>query len=153
MKTRFHGDLHLGQVLLREDDFVITDFEGEPARPLEQRRRKHLVARDVAGMLRSFDYARAVALERVRAGRPDLEDMLDGALAEWYQLATEAFLAGHERGIGSAASWPRDAATRGQLLRILQVEKALYELRYELESRPNWVYVPLHGLLELMSGK
>jgi maltose alpha-D-glucosyltransferase/alpha-amylase len=150
-KTRFHGDLHLGQVLLREDDFVITDFEGEPARPLEQRRRKHLVARDVAGMLRSFDYARAVALERVRAGRPDLEGVLDEALGKWYELATEAFSAGHERGIGSAASWPRDAATRRRLVRILQVEKALYELRYELESRPNWVHVPLHGLLALVS--
>jgi maltose alpha-D-glucosyltransferase/alpha-amylase len=150
-RTRFHGDLHLGQVLLREDDFVITDFEGEPARSLEQRRRKHLVARDVAGMLRSFDYARAVALERVRAGRPDLEGVLDEALGKWYELATEAFIAGHERGIGSAASWPRDPATRGRLLRILQIEKALYELRYELETRPNWVYVPLHGLLALVS--
>ena len=151
VKTRFHGDLHLGQVLLSEESFIITDFEGEPARPVEQRRRKHLALRDVAGMLRSFDYARAVALEHARAGRPDVEAFLADALVEWYGLATNAFIKGYERGLGSAAIRPRDAATRERLLRILQVEKALYELRYELENRPGWVHVPLNGLLALLS--
>jgi len=151
VKTRFHGDLHLGQVLLSEESFIITDFEGEPARPVEQRRRKHLALRDVAGMLRSFDYARAVALEHARAGRPDVEAFLADALVEWYGLATNSFIKGYERGLGSAAIRPRDAATRERLLRILQIEKALYELRYELENRPGWVHVPLNGLLALLS--
>ena len=151
VKTRFHGDLHLGQVLLSEESFIITDFEGEPARPVEQRRRKHLALRDVAGMLRSFDYARAVALEHARAGRPDVEAFLADALVEWYGLATHAFIKGYERGLGSAAIRPRDAATRERLLRILQIEKALYELRYELENRPGWVHIPLNGLLALLS--
>jgi len=149
-KTRFHGDLHLGQILLSDDDFIITDFEGEPGRPLEQRRRKHLVARDVAGMLRSFDYARAVALERIRTGRPDLEEVIGEALREWYELATGGFIDGYELGIGRASSWPRDPETRSSLIRIFQIEKALYELRYELANRPGWVQVPLDGLLELV---
>jgi maltose alpha-D-glucosyltransferase / alpha-amylase len=149
-KTRFHGDLHLGQILLSDDDFVITDFEGEPGRPLEQRRRKHLVTRDVAGMLRSFDYARAVALERIRTSRPDLEEVIGGALREWSELSTAAFLDGYDAGIGTASNWPRDAETRSTLVRILQIEKALYELRYELTTRPGWVHVPLDGLLALV---
>jgi maltose alpha-D-glucosyltransferase / alpha-amylase len=149
-KTRFHGDLHLGQILLSDDDFVITDFEGEPSRPLEQRRRKHLVARDVAGMLRSFDYARAVALERIRTSRPDLEEVIGETLRQWYELATAAFVDGYEAGIGTASSWPRDPETRSTLVRIFQIEKALYELRYELAARPGWVQVPLDGLLALV---
>ena len=151
VKTRFHGDLHLGQVLLSEGSFVITDFEGEPGRPVEQRRRKHLALRDVAGMLRSFDYARAVAFERACVGRPDLEALLTDALVQWYGLATRAFIEGYEGGLGSAARQPREVATRERLLHILQIEKALYELRYELESRPGWVHVPLNGLLALLS--
>ena len=129
----------------------ITINEALARRRVQQRRRKHLALRDVAGMLRSFDYARAVALEHARAGRPDVEAFLADALVEWYGLATNSFIKGYERGLGSAAIRPRDAATRERLLRILQVEKALYELRYELENRPGWVHVPLNGLLALLS--
>jgi maltose alpha-D-glucosyltransferase/alpha-amylase len=149
-KTRAHGDLHLGQILLSDDDFIVTDFEGEPARPVEQRRRKHLAMRDVAGMLRSFDYARSIALERTRTGRPDLEGVIEGALGQWYDLATAAFLAGYARGVGDAGRWLSDSAAAEMLLGTFQIEKALYELRYELESRPTWVHVPLNGLFTLV---
>jgi maltose alpha-D-glucosyltransferase/alpha-amylase len=101
-------------------------------------------------MLRSFDYARAVALDRIRTSRPDLEEVLGEALREWHELATAAFVEGHEAGIGSAPSWPRDPETRSALVRIFQIEKALYELRYELATRPAWVQVPLDGLLALV---
>jgi maltose alpha-D-glucosyltransferase/alpha-amylase len=149
-RTRFHGDLHLGQVLLRENDFIITDFEGEPARSIEQRRRKHLVVRDVAGVLRSLDYARAVALDSARAARPDLAGVIGDAFEEWHRQATRAFVEGHLSGIGTASSWPADAQTREQLIRVFQLEKVLYELRYEIENRPSWVHVPLDGLLALL---
>jgi maltose alpha-D-glucosyltransferase/alpha-amylase len=149
-KTRSHGDLHLAQILLSEDDFIVTDFEGEPARSVEQRRRKHLALRDVAGMLRSFDYARAVALERTRTGRPDLEGVIEEALGQWYDLATDAFLAGYAGAVGDAGGWLKDSGSREMLLETFQIEKALYELRYELESRPTWVHVPLNGLITLV---
>ena len=149
-KTRAHGDLHLGQILLSEDDFIITDFEGEPARPVAQRRRKHLAMRDVAGMLRSFDYARAVALDRTRTGRPDLEGVIEEALGQWYDLVSPAFLTGYAGAAGTAGGWLSDTTTAETLLRTFQIEKALYELRYELENRPAWAHVPLNGLLALV---
>ena len=148
-KTRAHGDLHLGQILLSEDDFIITDFEGEPARSVAQRRRKHLAMRDVAGMLRSFDYARAVALDRTRTGRPDLEGVIEEALGQWYELVTR--FPDRLRRSGWNRGWLVERRhDGGTLLRTFQIEKALYELRYELENRPAWAHVPLNGLLALV---
>jgi maltose alpha-D-glucosyltransferase/alpha-amylase len=150
VRTRHHGDLHLGQVLLTADDFLITDFEGEPARPIEERRGKHSPLRDVAGMLRSFDYARAVALERALTARPDIHERLQAGFQAWYLEASAAFLAGYTEGIGDARTMPPNREDADRFIALFQIEKALYELRYELENRPAWVGVPIDGLLALI---
>ncbi len=144
-KVRIHGDYHLGQTLRTEDDFVILDFEGEPARPLEERRAKACVLRDVAGMLRSFDYASASAF----GGVPELTDAADA----WRTLAAEAFLDGY-LGAVAAASVRLVPASPGGLagaLAAFELDKALYEIRYEIDNRPAWVEVPLRGLDRLRS--
>jgi maltose alpha-D-glucosyltransferase/alpha-amylase len=148
VKTRYHGDLHLGQVLVVQDDFTIVDFEGEPGRPVEERRAKSCVLRDVAGMLRSFSYAAHAALLRREAGAPPTED---GAklLTQWQREASHHFLEGYSRAAEGLASVPRDPAALRALLDLFLVEKALYELRYELANRADWVEIPLRGLLEI----
>jgi maltose alpha-D-glucosyltransferase/alpha-amylase len=150
LRTRYHGDLHLGQVLLTANDFLITDFEGEPVRPIDERRRKGSPLRDVAGLLRSFDYARAVAIDRLVSLRPDLEGRIEQAFATWCECSSEAFLRGYQIGVGQARSVPLDEPDMRRLVHLFQTEKALYELRYELENRPLWVSVPAHGLLALL---
>ena len=148
-KTRYHGDLHLGQVLLSADDFLITDFEGEPARSIDERRRKSSPLRDVAGMLRSFDYARAVAFERSISLRPDLQERLAPGFQSWYDETCDAFLKGYGVGIDNARSMPASEADVQRLITLFQMEKALYEVRYELENRPTWLAVPIDGVLTL----
>ncbi|MFZ5558421.1 MAG: maltose alpha-D-glucosyltransferase [Pseudomonadota bacterium] len=150
-KTRYHGDLHLGQVLLRANDFIIIDFEGEPARPLEERRAKHSPLRDIAGILRSFDYAAAAAAERGRHP-PEKRAQIDEAIGAWRRAAADAFLAGYEAAAGDCPSLPRDPARRRSLLQLFLLEKALYELRYELDNRPAWLAIPIRGLLEILRG-
>ncbi|HSO07362.1 MAG TPA: maltose alpha-D-glucosyltransferase [Pelomicrobium sp.] len=152
-KTRYHGDLHLGQVLLKANDFIIIDFEGEPARPLEERRAKHSALRDVAGMLRSFDYAAATALKARAHQPPEKAAQLAEAIGEWKRSATAAFLDGYGKAAGDCASLPRDAADRNRLLNLFLLEKALYELRYELDNRPQWLVIPIRGLLDLLQTK
>jgi maltose alpha-D-glucosyltransferase / alpha-amylase len=144
LKTRHHGDYHLGQVLLSNNDFVIVDFEGEPARSFEQRRAKHSPLRDVAGMLRSFDYAQWSALRRVAREPVDLERLAPLA-RHWKEQACATFLRAYDEAARSAALYGSLAPGRG-LLGLFEIEKALYELRYELESRPDWVQIPLRGL-------
>jgi trehalose synthase-fused probable maltokinase len=129
IRSRIHGDFHLGQLLATESGFVVIDFEGEPARPLEERRRPGSPLRDVAGMLRSLDYA-ARTVERQTAGTE---------LSGWLDDARAAFLAGY----GDAG----DAA----LLRALEVEKACYEVRYEANNRPDWTWLPLQALERLVA--
>jgi maltokinase len=129
MRTRGHGDYHLGQVLWTGKDFVVIDFEGEPARPLAERRRPASPLRDVAGMLRSLDYA-ARTVER-SAGGADL--------SAWLSDARDAFLGAY----GDAAD--------ADLLRALEIEKACYEVRYEANNRPDWVWLPLQALERLMA--
>jgi len=150
LRTRYHGDLHLGQVLLVEGDFLITDFEGEPARPIDERRRKSSPLRDVAGMLRSFDYARAVASQHAVALRPDLQDRVAPAFELWHQETCAAFQDGYIAGVGQARCVPTDSDVLRDLTRLFQIEKALYELRYELQNRPQWLPVPIDGLLSLI---
>ncbi|HEV8441053.1 MAG TPA: hypothetical protein VGT40_23440 [Methylomirabilota bacterium] len=148
-KIRCHGDYHLGQVLKTHDAFLVIDFEGEPARPLEERRRKHAALRDVAGMLRSFNYAvHAVARERAAAGRPPLL----GWLERWEEAARRAFLDGY---VGAASGSPVRLvpAAPALLLRacaVFELEKAGYELRYELNNRPDWVSIPLAGIRRVL---
>jgi trehalose synthase-fused probable maltokinase len=139
LKTRHHGDYHLGQVLERQDGaFVIIDFEGEPSRPLAQRREKRTPLRDVAGMLRSFDYARHAALRA--AGGPASADRVAVA-SRWYTLAREAFL---EAYLAVASRHPRLLPEHVEApLAALELEKAAYEIMYELNNRPDWLPIPL----------
>jgi maltose alpha-D-glucosyltransferase/alpha-amylase len=150
-RTRYHGDYHLGQVLISKHDFVIVDFEGEPSRPLEERRAKHSPLRDVAGMLRSFGYAAAVAAQRgTRA--PEDDGRVGEALAQWRHETTQAFLAGYRSAIDGAPSYPRNEEAATRLIAAFTLEKALYELRYELANRPDWVAIPLDAILDLVAG-
>ncbi|ABA57343.1 trehalose synthase [Nitrosococcus oceani ATCC 19707] len=150
VKTRYHGDYHLGQVLVAEDDLVIIDFEGEPARPLRERRKKHSPLRDVAGMLRSFNYAAVVALRHCTAERPEDQVLLMPLLHAWEQQAREYFLTGYREGMRDCPSYPVDSEQAHDLITLFTLEKALYELRYELDNRPAWVEVPLRGLLAFL---
>jgi len=146
LKLRYHGDYHLGQVLLRENDFVIIDFEGEPARTLDERREKHSPLRDVAGMLRSFDYARWSALQRVASGA---NAAVCASLAEeWLKGTRAAFLGGYAQGVEEGRLLASFQAAR-ELVGLFEIEKALYELRYELNNRPRWAGIPLRGLRAL----
>ena len=147
LKTRHHGDYHLGQVLLRRNDFVIVDFEGEPARPLSERRAKHSPLRDVAGMFRSFAYARNAA--RLRCSIESSEDCArwDGLMIRWEEETRQAFLEVYDpiaRSHGLYAS----LAEAQPLIELFEIEKALYELRYEMQNRPDWAGIPLRSLLE-----
>jgi len=148
VKTRYHGDLHLGQVMVAKDDFVIVDFEGEPARPVEERRAKGCVLRDVAGMLRSFSYAAHAAALRRQAGAPAVAEGVR-ALAEWEREAARYFLEGYRDGAKGVASVPADDRAFAALVDLFLVEKALYELRYEIENRPDWMPIPARGLIGL----
>jgi maltose alpha-D-glucosyltransferase/alpha-amylase len=146
LKTRHHGDYHLGQVLLANNDFLIIDFEGEPSRPLAESRRKQSPLRDVAGMLRSFSYARG-AIEK--GERPPGYDKLDAALAAWEAHARRAFLESYAAAIAGSGICDSVADVRG-LLALAELEKVLYELRYELANRPDWIDIPLRGLAGLL---
>jgi maltose alpha-D-glucosyltransferase / alpha-amylase len=148
LKTRVHGDYHLGQVLLIRNDFLIVDFEGEPARPLAERRAKQLPVRDVAGMLRSFAYARRAALER--AAPKSLEDAAkwEGLLEEWERGVRECFISVYDevaRACGLYESWD----DMQPLLTLFEINKALYELRYELGNRPDWASIPMRALIAM----
>jgi maltose alpha-D-glucosyltransferase/alpha-amylase len=149
LKTRHHGDYHLGQVLLAKNDFIIIDFEGEPGRSLEERRAKHSPLRDVAGMLRSFSYAAHVAMRSAASKAEDLETLAPAA-EHWRQQARAAFLRAYDAAAGGSGLYESLEPGIG-LLGLFELEKALYELRYELNNRPDWVGIPLQGLLDLLS--
>jgi maltose alpha-D-glucosyltransferase/alpha-amylase len=147
VKTRYHGDYHLGQVLWTGDDFVILDFEGEPARPLEQRRAKQPPLKDVAGMLRSFDYAAATAAQGAADGDPIPPDW-PAWLAAWQNRTVAEYLDGYlaEADRSPAPIVPRDPDRRRAWIDVFALEKAIYELGYELNNRPDWVAIPLRAL-------
>jgi maltose alpha-D-glucosyltransferase/alpha-amylase len=147
LKTRHHGDFHLGQVLLHENDFVIIDFEGEPERPLAERRDKHSPLRDVAGMLRSFDYAQWSALRASAKSAEDYGKLLPLATA-WQAEARRAFLAAYTAAASDSGLYASFEDVAG-LLRLFELQKALYELRYEINNRPEWIHVPLAGIRAL----
>jgi maltose alpha-D-glucosyltransferase / alpha-amylase len=144
--TRLHGDYHLGQVLLTKNDFVITDLEGEPARSLDERRRKGTALKDVAGMLRSFAYARAVAARQFAATNPSDAAGVDRLLDHWLEGAERTFLAAYREAIGDCGVHPSPTADADRLLRLATVERLFYEIRYELAHRPDWLPVPLEAL-------
>lgn len=149
VKIRHHGDFHLGQVLKTSNGFAVLDFEGEPARPLAERRRKHLALRDVAGMLRSFGYA-AQAAHIARPGGADTA-LLEPYGAAWERLAGAAFREGYLlQTHGTAAAFlPASAEGFAAVVEVLALDKAVYELIYELNNRPDWVAIPLRYILRL----
>src|SRR3954468_17126530 len=139
---RTHGDLHLGQTMLADRGWVVLDFEGEPARSLPERRQKRSPLRDVAGMLRSFSYVTAGAKLLRGAEAP----------ADWEDRARERFLAGYYTSVDHSLLPPGQGATE-QLLAVFELEKAVYELRYELNNRPDWVAIPVAGILRLLDSE
>ena len=150
VKTRYHGDYHLGQVLVAKNDFILIDFEGEPGRTLQERRHKHSPLRDVAGMLRSFNYAAYTALQQATTEQPASSALLEPFARDWERQTREAFLAGYIEAIQGCPVYPQDLHTAQTLLELFVLEKAFYELRYELANRPDWVHIPLGGLYELL---
>jgi maltose alpha-D-glucosyltransferase/alpha-amylase len=150
-RIRVHGDFHLGQVIWAENDYYIIDFEGEPARSLPERRKKQLALKDVAGMLRSFSYAAYAGLTAYTATRPDQLSRLEPWAIAWQAWASAAFLRSYLDLAGSAPFLPADAADIERLLQAFVLDKAFYELRYELNSRPDWIRVPLWNILRLLN--
>ena len=151
MKTRYHGDYHLGQVLVAKDDVIIIDFEGEPSRSLAERRVKDSPLRDVVGMLRSFDYAAHAALRQATADGTCDQASLAPQLDDWKRQSRAAFLDGYVAAAGASPGYPADPDQTKVLLELFALEKACYELRYELDNRPDWVEIPLGGLRDLLS--
>ncbi len=150
MKTRFHGDYHLGQVLVVQNDFSIIDFEGEPLRPLAQRRAKSSPLRDVAGMLRSFDYLTEASLRQMAQLPASLGPTARSAAVRRRDEAIDAFLAGYLETMAGCPSLPADPDAAQRLIRFFALDKALYEIEYELAQRPDWVAIPVAGVLDLM---
>jgi maltose alpha-D-glucosyltransferase/alpha-amylase len=151
LNIRHHGDFHLGQILIVKDDIFIIDFEGEPRRALNERRRKAPAARDVAGLIRSIDYSATAALERALRVAADEQGRLGAALAEWRDRSTAAFLAAYREIMTNQSLWPADPQAAEQLLNFFLLEKAFYEIEYELAHRPEWLRVPLTGMLRILS--
>ncbi len=147
MRIRIHGDYHLGQVLRTEEDYVILDFEGEPARTLAERRAKQPPLKDVAGMMRSFSYAAYAALFAFTVNTQDDYSLLAPWADTWQRWAGEAFLSGYRAAIGTELI-VSDTRQFNKLLTAFMLEKALYELGYELNNRPDWIRIPLLGILK-----
>ncbi|MPZ77220.1 MAG: maltose alpha-D-glucosyltransferase [Deltaproteobacteria bacterium] len=149
MRIRCHGDYHLGQVLFTGKDFIIIDFEGEPARSVTERRLKRSPLRDVACMLRSLNYA---ALTKLRGGglRPEDAIQLKPWARYWNSWVSASYLKGYFAAVQPSGLIPKAREELSLLLNILLLEKAVYELSYELNNRPDWVGVPIEGILELI---
>jgi maltose alpha-D-glucosyltransferase/alpha-amylase len=152
-RIRCHGDYHLGQALFTGKDFVIIDFEGEPERPVSERRIKASPLRDVAGMLQSFHYVSHAALR----GKTPTLFVENVAISNekwarfWYLWTAASFLQSYLTGAEPGGFLPGDPDQRRTLLSSYLLEKALYELRYELNNRPEWVKIPLEGILQLVN--
>lgn len=150
MKTRIHGDYHLGQVLVMQNDFGIIDFEGEPLRPLAERRTKTSPLVDVAAMLRSFSYAAATAVRQMTEIQPAAETVLTDRGEEWRRQVSAAFLGRYRAVMAGTPSYPADPAAAEALITFFTLEKALYEIGYELANRPAWVSIPLASVIALI---
>jgi maltose alpha-D-glucosyltransferase/alpha-amylase len=150
MRIRIHGDYHLGQVLYTGKDFVIIDFEGEPARPLGERRIKRSPVRDVAGMIRSFHYAAYTALfgQTLGAVRPENPAFLEPWVLFWYLWVSSSFLRAYLEAAGDSGLLPKGRYELELLMDTMLLEKAVYELRYEINFRPEWVKIPIEGVLQ-----
>ena len=147
-KIRHHGDYHLGQVLKTNDGFVVIDFEGEPARSVEERRAKVCPLKDVGGMLRSFNYAAQATLRQRKAA-----SALDvGLMAEWEGAARESFLDGYRSVAkpGEAGFLPPTWEQARLIIQVYELDKAVYEVHYEMHNRPDWLPIPIQGILSLV---
>jgi maltose alpha-D-glucosyltransferase/alpha-amylase len=149
-KVRHHGDFHLGQVLIAKEDAYILDFEGEPRRALDERRAKAPPARDVAGFLRSIDYAVSAAVERAPSLTPEQRAALAAAIRSWGERLSNAYWETYRETIGDAALWPSDDEQKRSLLDLFLLEKALYEIEYELTNRPAWSHIPIDATLRIL---
>jgi trehalose synthase-fused probable maltokinase len=147
-RIRCHGDYHLGQILWTGSDYIVTDFEGEPARPLHERRLKHSPLYDVAGMLRSFEYASWTALAQWE--REESRHELEAWTMYWSRWVRARFLGEYLNHVHHAPFWPKSTKDAARLLMVHQLEKAVYELGYELNNRPGWVAIPLKGINEIV---
>jgi maltose alpha-D-glucosyltransferase/alpha-amylase len=154
MRTRVHGDYHLGQVLYTGSDFFIIDFEGEPERPLHERRTKSSPLRDVAGMLRSFDYAGFSAVFEGLAGDAE-QSSQNGQLMNWARYweayVSAGFLRSYLQTAATGSFLPKQPEELQLLLEVSLLEKAIYELGYELNNRPTWARIPLQGILQILA--
>ncbi len=151
MKIRHHGDFHLGQMLIVKDDVVIIDFEGEPRRSIKERRRKAPAARDVAGLIRSIDYSATAALDRALQSAPDEHGKIARALDNWRERSVATVVAAYRESLADPRLWPRDPQDADRLLDFFLLEKALYEIEYELAHRPDWLHVPVLGTWRILS--
>jgi maltose alpha-D-glucosyltransferase/alpha-amylase len=148
-KIRIHGDYHLGQVLYTGKDFVILDFEGEPARPLSERKLKRSALRDVAGMMRSFQYAAYSALWQPAMRTEDVP-FLERWADIWYRQMSSTFLQKYLQTIATADFVPRNSDDLQILLEAYLLDKAVYEIGYELNNRPDWVVIPIRGIKHIL---
>jgi maltose alpha-D-glucosyltransferase/alpha-amylase len=150
LRIRVHGDLHLGQVLFTGSDFTLIDFEGEPARPINERRFKRGALRDVMGMIRSFNYATEAVLRSGRV-RPGDVPRLKGWTEAWTSWVSSAYLKAYFDAVGPSPLVPKSDGLRDLMLEFYEVEKVIYEVEYELNNRPDWLRIPLAGLAGILS--
>lgn len=150
-KIRIHGDYHLGRVLFTGKDFVIIDFEGESAKALSERRLKRSALRDIAGMLRSFHYAVYSTLFLHNSVREEDVALLESAADFWYSKVSKVFVKSYVNTIGKAEFLPKTTKELEMLLQIYLLDKAIYELGYELNNRPDWILIPLKGIGQVLN--
>jgi maltose alpha-D-glucosyltransferase/alpha-amylase len=145
-KIRIHGDYHLGQVLFTGRDFKIIDLEGEPARTLSERRLKFSAFRDVAGMIRSFHYAVSSRFLQRKELRAEDAEVLEPWIEPWFTYVAGTFLEAYRRTVDGASFVPDDPADVEMLTNLFMLEKAVYEVGYEIDNRPDWLMIPLRGV-------
>src|SRR5213078_3742594 len=148
-KIRIHGDYHLGQMLYTGKDFVILDFEGEPARPLSDRKLKRSALRDVAGMMRSFQYTAYSALWQPAMRKEDVP-FLEHWADLWYRQASSLFLQSYLNATSGAIFIPKNSEDLQIMLEAYLLDKAVYEIGYELNNRPSWVVIPIRGIKHIL---
>jgi maltose alpha-D-glucosyltransferase / alpha-amylase len=148
---RLHGDLRLGQMLIVKDDIFISGFDGDPRLPLEERRRKAPAARDLACVINSIDYSIGAALERAPGMAPDEQGRVSAAVTGWRNRAVTAFLTGYRDTMKSSRLWPADPHAADAMINFFLLERILYDIEDELARRPEWLRIPLSGLLRMLS--
>jgi maltose alpha-D-glucosyltransferase/alpha-amylase len=153
VQTRIHGDYRLGQVLISKDELVIFNFEGSPAQPFDERRQKSSPLRDVAGMLRSIDYAASAAVERFAARSAEVSDVALAVATAWRNRASREFLRAYIKTVKGMPSYPADARVAADLLDLFLLQKALHEIADEVANRPAWLSIPVRGVLDLLAGR